>query len=1386
MATNHQLAILPACMLALGLSACGGGGGGTDDDTGPELTILDNSVIEGNSGIQELRFTVASNTAASEDLVVGYQTGDGTASAGSDYTAMSGEITIPAGSVEGELAIPVHGDTEVEADETFIITFTAPDGTQYTVTATIENDDLSQIDIADASVAEGDADGAELLLTVSLDQPAIEDVTVDYATADLSGSNAATAGVDYTASSGTLTIPAGQSSASIAVPILGDTQIETNEEFAVGLSSPSANAALGDAQAVAEIVDDEAPGLPRLSIDDASLTEGDSGEQVMAFNVALSAAAGSEVSVRYRTLAGSATAGSDYVAIADGTLTFAAGQLAQFINVSIPGDLLVEGDETFVVELYESSADAAIADAVGTGTIRDNDRSAISLEDARAGEGDGTMLFTIRVDPVGVADIRLQADTNDGTAIAGSDYRALVATAVTIPAGQSSATFSVPLIDDDQFEPTESFTVQLSAASDNATLADATASGAIVDDEQPPPTQISIGDQSIEEGDSGSQTLTFTLLLDKPADEVIGVDYETVDGSAKAPGDYISANGRVEFAVGQQSATVSVEVVGDTEAEADEQFSVELSKVSGAAEIADGSATATIFENDLPLATLSAGEAGEGDGHAEFTVTLDQPAPRQVSFSANTSDGSATAGSDYAALNDAQVTIATGQSSASIAVPLIDDDLVEARESFSLTLSNPQGAQLNIATASGEIVDNDIAQISVGDTSVAEGNDGEVNLEFVVALDQAAVEDVSVDYLSDNISASSVSDYSTAGGTATIPAGQREVVVSVPVKGDTTVEADETLSLTLSNPSANAELAADGAVATGTIENDDQLSVSAVDSSVGEVDVGSVPLLFDIAFANATDVPLSLDWALQPGTASNPDDYSHLSGAASGTLQIAAGDSAAQISVQVASDDLIEGNETFTLQLSSSDPLLVVSTPSVTGTIVDDDLPELSISDAEVTEGDDGEIAELTFTISLSETSPTDSISVDYSTADRTAVAGDDYVAGSGTLVIPAGDQQATLTVDVIGDELAEETETLTLHLSNPSANAQIAFGGDIGTGSIFNDDEPTLSIAPASGYEGGADSNNTLDLLVFTSVPAIGDTTVDFATSSEPGDSAVVGVDYTASSGTVTIREGESQTLVQVPISGDAELDLLAEKTFTVTLSGASDSAVLGDTVAEATIIDDDDTGVPTTGVSQCGNESSNALDCPQDSHPVQDGNVGRSSFSYTKLDAGGVELPPEATDWVCVRDEVTGLIWEVKTDDGGLHDRDNSYSWFDSELVNAFNPDAEPWAGVADLDPLTVDNSQAYVEAVNAAGLCGASDWRLPQIDELYSLVDLSLADDPTLDTDFFPETKSERYWSGTSYRTVSHRSKNAWVVSFDSSHISPLEKTGSLAIRLVREGN
>ena len=214
-------------------------------------------------------------------------------------------------------------------------------------------------------------------------------------------------------------------------------------------------------------------------------------------------------------------------------------------------------------------------------------------------------------------------------------------------------------------------------------------------------------------------------------------------------------------------------------------------------------------------------------------------------------------------------------------------------------------------------------------------------------------------------------------------------------------------------------------------------------------------------------------------------------------------------------------------------------------------------------------------------------------------------------------------------------------------------------------------------------------------------------------------------------------------------------------------------------------------TGIVRCGDDASNDLDCPVAGYPGQDAEYGRdvthnddsdghAGFSFTKLDASGQDLPANATEWTCVRDNVTGLIWEVKTDDGGLRDRDWTYTWY--------NPDATSNGG----DPGTQDggvcegsvcDTQGFVEAVNALGLCGATDWRLPEFEELRSIVSYDRYN-PSIDTDYFPNTPSSGFWSASPH---AGNSDNAWGLSFSHGSDYGTNSKGYVGarVRLVRGG-
>ncbi|MCI5219361.1 MAG: DUF1566 domain-containing protein, partial [Candidatus Electrothrix sp. LOE2] len=193
-------------------------------------------------------------------------------------------------------------------------------------------------------------------------------------------------------------------------------------------------------------------------------------------------------------------------------------------------------------------------------------------------------------------------------------------------------------------------------------------------------------------------------------------------------------------------------------------------------------------------------------------------------------------------------------------------------------------------------------------------------------------------------------------------------------------------------------------------------------------------------------------------------------------------------------------------------------------------------------------------------------------------------------------------------------------------------------------------------------------------------------------------------------------------------------------------------------------------------------------------DDSDGHAGFSYTKLDSNGVPLADQNADyattpWACVRDKVTGLIWEVKTDDGGLHDKDDGYNWYNTD--SSTNGGSDGYAdddgdicyGYNSGDSSTFCNTEAYVNRVNAAGWCGVSDWRMPTRNELKSLVNYGRSW-PAIDTGYFPNTvNSNSYvWSGSPYAGYSDF---AWLVIFLNGYSAYDNRDGNCAVRLVRGG-
>jgi hypothetical protein len=227
---------------------------------------------------------------------------------------------------------------------------------------------VQTISINDVSQNEGNAGTTNFTFTVSLSGPTGTVVTVDYATAD---GTATTADGDYNAASGTVTFASGDTSETVTVTVNGDNTFEPNEDFFVNLSNP-VGADISDGQGRGTILNDDPQ--PSISINDVSEFEGHAGQTPFTFTVSLSNPSFQAITVDYATADGTASvAGGDYQPAA-GTLTFAPEDTSETVSVLVNGDVVIEPDETFFVNLSNPS-NATIADPQGQGTILNDDLS---------------------------------------------------------------------------------------------------------------------------------------------------------------------------------------------------------------------------------------------------------------------------------------------------------------------------------------------------------------------------------------------------------------------------------------------------------------------------------------------------------------------------------------------------------------------------------------------------------------------------------------------------------------------------------------------------------------------------------------------------------------------------------------------------------------------------------------------------------------------------------------------------------------------------------------------------------------------------------------------------------------------------------------------------
>ena len=894
----------------------GGGTTGVGAPNAVSLTITDDEVESTSIALSVSRTAVSEDAGTTSVTVTGtlnslprdaatevdVSVASGTATAGTDFAAVdSFTLTIPANNRTGTATFDFTptNDTLAEDDETVKVSGTTDgDLTVWVASLEITDDDAPQYALAvnPASIAEPDGTATATVSTGGV-------TFSDDQTFALSFDGSATRGTDYSVDDESLTLTAGQTTVSTTVRAVDDA--ETDPDETIEITAALDGVTVGTTQTVTIVDNVAAATRVELSVEPATVAE-DAGETTVTVTWRLDGAAPSTAtSVTLSVASGTATAGTDFTAVASFPLTIAANETSGTATFEFTptNDTLVEDDETVKVS---GTTDGDLTMGVASLEITDDDapQYALAVNPASIAEPDGTATVTVSTGGVTFSDDQTFTLSFDGSATKGTDY-SVDDESLTLTAGQTTVSTTVRAVDDEATDPDE--TIEITAALDGVTVG-TTQTVTIVDNETAATrVALSVAPAAVAE-DAGETTVTVTGTLNGAAPSTATrVTVSVASGTATAGTDFTAvASFPLTIAANETSGTAMFEFTptNDTEAEDDETV-----KVSGTT---DGDLTVSvasleITDDDAPQYALAVNPASiaEPDGTATVTVstggvTFSDDQTFTLSF-----DGSATKGTDYS-VDDESLTLTAGQTTVSTTVRAVDDEATDPDETIEITAAL-DGVTVG-TTQTVTIIDNETAAtrvaLSVAPAAVAE-DAGETTVTVTGTLNGAAPSTAT------SVTVSVASGTATAGTDFTAVASFPLTIAANETSGtatfeftptnDTLAEDDETVKV---SGTTDGDLTV--WVASLKITDDDapQYALAVNPASIAEPD-GTATVTVStggVTFSDDQTFALSFDGSATRGTDYSVDDES---------LTLTAGQTTVSTTVRAVDDAETDPDETI-------------------------------------------------------------------------------------------------------------------------------------------------------------------------------------------------------------------------------------------------------------------------------------------------------------------------------------------------------------------------------------------------------------------------------------------------------------------------------------------
>ena len=1111
----------------------------TDDDVA-ELSIV--ATTQATEDATDGLFTISTTKQFDAPVTVTF-TRTGTATSATDFTAIGTSVVFPALSNTVTIPVDVIADNIVESDETVIVTMTATSNTDVTVaaspddhaTVTITDDDVAELSIVATTQAEEDAtDG---LFTISTTKQFDAPVTVTF-----TRTGTATSGTDFTAIGTTVVFPALSNSVTIPVDVIADNIVESDETVIVTMTATSNTdvtvAASPNNAATVTITDND---VAELSIVATTQAAEDATNGV--FTISTTKQFDAPVTVTF-TRTGTATSATDFTAIGT-SVVFPALSNTVTIPVDVIADNIVESDETLIVTMTgTSNTDVTVAASpnnAATVTITDDDVAELSIVATTQAEEDATDgVFTISTTKQFDAPVTVTF-AGTGDANAGTDFTA-IGTTVEFPELSNSVTIPIEVIADDFVEGDETVIVTMNATNNSdvtiAASPDNTANITITDDDYAT-LRITRKANAYENVSDGS----YYVITDKQFDSDVNVGV-SAGGTATAGTDYTAIVSPQLFPANTDTLTITVAQLDDSESEINEYVILNLLNTNNArvsiAPAPDSTATVTIFDDDQPLVVLSQSVSSfsESGGKNAITATLNKVHHTNV-YVTLAASGTSASGVDF--VMPATITIPAGSLSASDTLRAVQDQLVEADETVVIDiLSITNGVENGTQQVSSTIIDDDNALLHIAAaTNVYENiSDG----SYFVITDKQFDADIEVSF-SVSGTATAGTDYTALASPVIFPAYTDTLTITVQQIDDSESEIIEYVIMNLlgTNNAKVGIMPAPDSTATITIIDDDmplvELSQSALTFSEAS---GQNILTATLNKVHHDDVVVSI--AANSGTATPGTDFS-----LPASITVEAGEITGSTTVTAIQDNLVESNETLTIEIASVLNGVENGTQEVSSTIIDDDIATLSIVATSHAAEDATNGLFTIFTNKQFDTPSTITF-----TLGGTATEGVDFLPVGTTVLFPAFTDYIEIPVEIVADDLIESKETVIIELTGTSAGNVLIGAQDKQTIAITDNDYGYLT---ASVNHHPTEGDGSQGIITIYSSKTVGSPVeVFFATDG----TATQGADYAFSSPKVIIPEGADSVNVLADIFDDKLVEGNEYLTFVIT--GTSTKAIVAD----------------------------------------------------------------------------------------------------------------------------------------------------------------------------------------------------------------------------------